>query len=139
MIINLLAVAEQSGGFDGLTISAAAIIGLGTVATGIIKAFRAGERRGEIKSRITLDPPLPEFPTRKVSTPPTWDAHKALCDRVKRVEDDVSELRHAQSLIYKELMTAGAEREVRLGEKLDDIARGIHDRIDKLIAPNSRA
>lgn len=106
---------------------------LGTVWS---KAKQAGKTEAQT---TRLEPPIPEVPTRKIFTPPTWSDHKALCDRVKRVEDDVSDLRESQQKQFSHLLEAGAEREIRIMDKLDGIARGIHDRIDRILKPSPRA
>ncbi len=88
-------------------------------------------------SNITLQNPVPEVPTRKVSTPPSWDAHRALVDRVTALEMVTQELRRDAAHQYHELMTAGAAREQSISDKLDGIARGIHSRIDAFMKPKS--
>jgi len=91
-------------------------------------------------SGMRLEDPVPEVPTRKVSTPPSWDAHRALADRVTRQEQisnelrtDLQEVRKEAAESYKELMSAGNERERSISDKLDGIARSIHSRIDELM------
>ena len=51
-----------------------------------------------------------------------------------RLEKITEQMRRDMSEQYKDLMTAGGERESRLAEKLDGIARGIHSRIDKILS-----
>lgn len=99
--------------------------------------------RREAEGVIVRDP-VPEVPTRKVSTPPSWDAHTALCDRMTRQEVISNELRHDLGEVrkdmaqqYRELMHAGHERETNITDKLDGMARGIHARIDELIKPKT--
>lgn len=98
-----------------------------------------GKKEGlkEATNNITLQSPVPEVPTRKVSTPPSWDSHRALMDRVTALEVVTQELRRDAAHQYHELMTAGAAREQSISDKLDGIARGIHSRIDDLMKPKS--
>ena len=112
---------------------------VGAVFTGA--ALILGRYWGKKEASSTrLEDPMPEVPTRKVSTPPSWDAHKALMDRVMRQEQISNELRHDLSEVrkemtenYKDLMAAGQARETSISDKLDGIARGIHSRIDDLM------
>jgi len=85
---------------------------------------------------VSLKSPVPEVPTRKVFTPPSWDAHKALMDRVTCLERVTQELARDMSSQYRELMKAGSAREQNLSDKLDGIARGIHARIDEYLNPH---
>lgn len=111
---------------------------IGAVGSALVAYKRGVAAAGD----VTLKSPVPTVPMSKVSTPPTWDAHRALCDRVKRTEDETAELRkdiavvrHDLDLQYRELLKAGAAREQSISDKLDGIARGIHHRIDELIQP----
>jgi hypothetical protein len=133
--MNMLAETMVSG--DWLTGLIVAVIG----ATGsAMVAYRKGA--ASTAQPIALRDPVPTVPTSKVSTPPSWDAHKALCERVTRQESisnelrhDLSEVRKDMAIQYRELMRAGSERETNLSDKLDGIARGIHSRIDDLVKP----
>jgi hypothetical protein len=49
----------MGGGFDGLTVSAAAIAAIGVAFAAVVKAFRAGEEKGK-QQRTKIEPtPLP--------------------------------------------------------------------------------
>ena len=115
-------------------ISGTWIIGLIGTLTTLLSLFY-GKRQGMKKAanNVTLQNPMPEVPTRKVLTPPSWDAHQALRDRVAVVEAGVAELRRETTSQYHELLKAGGERETHLSDKLDGIARGIHSRIDEIL------
>jgi hypothetical protein len=135
--VNLLAETMVSG--DWITNFVVAVVG---AAGASLLAWKKGKAKGR-GEKITLTDPVPTVPMSKVSTPPSWDAHKALCDRVTRQESISNELRHDLSEVrkdmagqYRELMLAGAAREQSLSDKLDGIARGIHARIDKIIKPS---
>jgi hypothetical protein len=89
---------------------------------------------------MRLESPVPTVPTSKVSTPPSWDAHRALCDRVSRTESDIlrvegelKEMRIIQTQQFQTLMHAGAEREERIGTKIDGFAKAVHSRIDEIL------
>lgn len=101
-----------------------------------LKAKGAGVR--EATNNVTIQSPVPEVPTRKVTTPPSWDAHQALRDRVTVIESGLAELRRESTSQYHELLKAGGERETHLSDKLDGIARGIHARIDEFLATKPR-
>lgn len=89
------------------------------------KAYEKG--RGET---MTIAEPVPELPFKKVLTPPSWDQHQALMARVATLEAATLELRRDMAAMFRDLLHAGGERENRISDKLDGIAREIHKRID---------
>jgi hypothetical protein len=114
-----------------------AVIGAAASAVALVIGKMQGRKEAQ---RTTLESPVPEVPTRKVSTPPSWDAHRALCDRVLRLEDDMKSLHQevkkgmeAQADQFRQLMVAGADRELRISEKLEGFASAIHRRIDETL------
>ena len=114
-----------------------ALIGALTSAAALIIGKMQGKKEA---SETTLKSPVPTVPTSKVSTPPSWDAHRALCDRVTRTESDIlrvegemKEMRILQTQQFQTLMAAGAEREERIGQKIDGFAGAIHHRIDEIL------
>ena len=116
------------------------ITGLVVAVIGAVGSALVAYRKGAASVTETrLASPLPEFPTRKVLTPPSWDAHRALVDRVTALEVVTQELRRETSQQYHELLKAGGERETHLSDKLDGIARGIHSRIDEILQTRTRA
>ena len=116
------------------------ITGLVVAVIGAVGSALVAYRKGAASVTETrLAAPLPEFPTRKVLTPPSWDAHRALVDRVTALEVVTQELRRETSQQYHELLKAGGERETHLSDKLDGIARGIHSRIDEILQTRTRA
>ena len=128
MMTQLLAQAADTGG-DHMT--GAWVTGL---IVAVITAIFAGFKGGMAKRQsLTLEEPVPTVPTSKVYTPPTWDAHRAVCDRVSRLEEAFGEMRREQASQYKDMMQATNGLETRLGSKLDVIAREIHERIDRRI------
>ena len=118
---------------------------IGAIAAGIALVIGKKQGRAEAEeNNVTIKHPVPTVPMSKVSTPPSWDAHKALCDRMTRQEAISNELRHDLSEVrkdmatqYRELMQAGAQREQNLSDKLEGIARGIHHRIDEFFLPQN--
>jgi hypothetical protein len=116
---------------------------IGAIAAGIALVIGKKQGRAEAEeNNVTIKHPVPTVPMSKVSTPPTWDAHVALCDRVTRQEVISNELRHDLSEVrkdmehqYRELLAAGHERERNITDKLDGVARGIHARIDEIMKP----
>ncbi|MFU8894017.1 MAG: hypothetical protein ACNA8L_10350 [Luteolibacter sp.] len=108
---------------------------IGAIITALVGGGFLGQKITEKK--MHLGSPVPEVPTRKITYPPSWDAHQALMHRVTHLEgdmlrmgDDIKAIRHEQAAQFKELMKEGSEREMRLGEKLEAIATDIHRRID---------
>jgi hypothetical protein len=113
------------------------LIGALSTAAALILGKIQGKKEA---SEMTLNSPVPTVPTSKVSTPPSWDAHRALCDRVSRTESDIlrvegelKEMRIIQTQQFQTLMHAGAEREERIGHKIDGFAGAIHHRIDEIL------
>ena len=91
--------------------------------------------QAEKAKAVKLEEPVPTVPTRKVSQPPSWDQHEALAARVGNVEREIKDLRQENSREYKALLEAGAAREVRILEKIDQVARDWHGRLDALNPP----
>lgn len=139
MMMNLLAEVVAGGG-DTMISGDWTLKLVGALFTGAALVLGRYLGKKEEANKLSLPDPLPEFVTRKASTPPSWDAHKALMDRVMRQEQISNELRHDLSEVrkemaenYKDLMASGQTRESNLSDKLDGIARGIHSRIDDLM------
>jgi hypothetical protein len=109
-------------------IFAGAVLIIGAVFTGVKRGEK--KEREKVKGQISLEPPIPEVPVRKVMTPVTYEQHKALADRMTKAEVEIKEVRAAQSSQFVKILEAGQERETRLTDKLDNIARAIHARID---------
>lgn len=114
-----------------------AVIGALASAGALIVGKMQGRKEA---SQTILKDPVPTVPMSKVSTPPSWDAHVALCDRMTRQEvisnelrHDLSEVRKDMAIQYRELIQSGQERERNLSDKLDGLSRSIHARIDELL------
>lgn len=134
----LLVLATAAPAADDAMISGNWIIGvIGALASG--GALLVGKWQGR-KEALTIKEPVPTVPTSKVSTPPTWSDHKALAERVNRTEADIlriegelKEMRVQQTNQFQTLMAAGAEREARIGDKIEGFARAIHARVDDMM------
>jgi len=72
----------------------------------------------------------------------TWTHHTALERRVETLEQAFEKERDEQARQWKILIEAGADREIRitekLGNKLDGIARELHRRLDDHFGPKTR-
>lgn len=72
----------------------------------------------------------------------TWTHHSALEQRVGTLERAFEKERDEQARQWKILIEAGADREIRitekLGNKLDGIARELHRRLDDHFGPKTR-
>jgi hypothetical protein len=130
MIAALFTLA-QSAATPGVSPEAVGII-IASVITALIGGGLLGKKVGETQ-RIRLAEPVPPITTYKGTSPPTWDQHSVLRDRVSCLEHTVAEQRRDMAIQFRELLQAGGERELRLAEKLDGIARGIHHRIDEIM------
>lgn len=121
---NIIAVTMVDG--EWLTGIVVAIIG----AVGAVWAKNRGRAEGRAES-ITIGDPFPTITTRKHREPPTWDQHKELDHRITVLEQAQAEFRRDLAMHYREMLEAGGARENRIMDKLDGIARGIHNRIDE--------
>lgn len=92
-------------------------------------AERAKQAEEKVKS-LRVEEPVPTVPTRKVPGAVTWDSFAPLVARMDRMERHLDDVRKEQSDQFKELLEAGAAREQRLVDKVDDVARALHSRID---------
>jgi hypothetical protein len=69
----------------------------------------------------------------RVYTPPSFYQHRQLEARVVRLEMGIEELRKDQAEKFTQLLQAGQERADRLIDKMDDVARAYHSRVDQLM------
>lgn len=154
MIAQLLATStpEPDAMISGawlIAIAKVVIIALGTAGAAWIVALKKGEKQGAEKerSKVTLEDPVPEVPVKKVYSPPSFYQHMDLVRRVEKVElktdqlaealvTTATEIRKQASENFVDILNAGHERENRLSEKLDGIARGFHGRVDELMKFN---
>jgi hypothetical protein len=122
---NLWTLAETGGGFDGLTLSVAAIAAVGVAVASAIRAFRAGEEKG--KQQRTKIEPTP-LPVSVISQLATKDEMKELEGRlvgeIRKLETQVhgerSVARTANSNIHHRLDTMAEKKDlVRIHERID--------------------
>ena len=132
MIQQILA---QAGGADPMISGNWLIQVIGAIVGGGAAWLAKGKLEEGKRQRMKIDEPVPEVPIRKNYTPPTWDAHRAVCERVSRLEQSFEDLRREQASQYKDMMQATNGLESRIGGKLDGIAREIHHRIDEIFKP----
>jgi hypothetical protein len=140
MMTYLSQAAADAGNMLQITMGAGAVTALGGAVVLIVKALKAKMQR----AKVTLQEPVPEVPvtmTRKYN-PPTFSQHMDAVRRIDRLEHCVDEIRREAAKNYTELMNAGEARTNRMLDKLDDVARAFHSRVDDLIAnrpPNRKA
>lgn len=93
-----------------------------------------GKRQGikEATNNITLTEPVPTISTRKVLTPPSWDQHKALSDRVLNLEERFTSHERLQTERFIKLMEAGENRKDAILEKFSKDLGQVYDRINQL-------
>jgi hypothetical protein len=89
----------------------------------------------EATNNVTIQPPFPEVPFRKVSNPVSYDQHSALDARVARIELHLDQIQRDQSQQYKQILEAGAERELRMTEVMNEGLREVHRRLDEILTP----
>jgi len=82
---------------------------------------------------VTLQHPVPEIPFRKVSNPVSYDQHSALDARVGRIEAHLDRIERDQAMQYKQILEAGAERELRMTEAMISGLRAVHERLDQIL------
>lgn len=132
MMTYLAQAAADAGNMLHITMGAGAVTAVGGAVVLVVKALKARMQR----AKVTLQEPVPDVPvtmTRKYS-PPTFSQHMDAVRRIDRLEHTVGEIRREAAESYKELMLAGENRTNRMLDKLDDVARAFHARVDDLIA-----
>jgi len=143
MIFSLLAQAANHPAPDSM-ISGNWILALIPVIAGGIALVLSKINLNKAKAinestKVEIQTPAPTFSVQPVYPPPSWDQHKALERRVENAERHIEELRNDQGKQFRDILEAGVERETRILEKLDAVARGFHSRVDDLLKlPSSR-
>jgi hypothetical protein len=139
MMIPLLAqAAEQDFQVSGKWIIALLVAVIPLIGAVWIKAKAAG--RGETK----ISEPVPEIPTKRVYSPPTFSQHQDLVRRVGMLENETKEhreyveaqlrdIRREQNEQFVKLMNAGETRKDAIMESMNDMVRNFHSRVDQLI------
>lgn len=104
-------------------------------ALGTLAGIFLGHQRGKASQGVTLNAPIPEIPFRKVERPVSYDQHNSLEQRVGRIETHLDVIQRDQASQYRQIIEAGAERELRLTEILHTGLREVHARLDAILNP----
>jgi hypothetical protein len=119
-----------------LVIALGVLSGLGVV--GMPVMFGMGKK---VRSEVINDP----LRTQNHPRPPSHDQHQALVDRVTRIEDNLNgiytELKDLREMLHKhfvQVISAGAEQEQRISEKMDVQLRDMNARLDGILMPNKQ-
>ena len=126
MISALITLAETAGGgFDGLTVSVAAIAAVGTAIAAVIKAHKAGEEKGKAM-RAKIEPtPLPVAIMGQLATKEEMrDLESRLVTEIRKLETQV----HGERSVARTANSNIHQRLDQMAEK-KDLTR-IHERID---------
>lgn len=126
-----------AAGGDGMTMSVAAITAIGVAVAAVLKAYKAGVQKGAA-TETTIKDPVPEVPVRKVYSPPTFSQHMEIARRVDALEADQRVLRREMAEGFIKLMQVGEERKDKIMEKIDDVAKGFHSRVDQIVKGPTR-
>lgn len=101
---------------------------------------------GHAKGKASQDVTIKDQPVRftKDQRPVSYDQHSALDARVARIEGHLDAMQRDAGQQYKQLLEAGAEREMRLTEFFGAGLREVHARLDALMRhlptpPNRRS
>jgi hypothetical protein len=132
---SLLADAGDSVSLKALGTFLVAVLG----ALGIFYARISGVQKGRKERSVQIESPVPTLSIQQSFTPPTWDQHLALEKRISTAERHIEELRNDQGKQFRDILEAGVERETRILDKLDSVARSFHSRVDDILKlPASR-
>lgn len=118
-----------------LTTFVVAVIG----ALGAVWMKQKGRQQGRAEN-VTLNSPIPTVPTLKIVTPPSWDQHKALADRVATLEERLTIQERIQSERFIKLMEAGEARKDAILDKFSHDIADVYQRINQIadvIRPNN--
>jgi hypothetical protein len=137
----ILADASPDTLISGNWITAFVVAVIGSVTSGIL-AWKKGEAKGR-SEKITLTEPMPEIPTRRVYSPPTFYQHQELMRRVdalekgttahrEYVEGQFRAIRRENSEQFITLMNAGETRKDAIMEEVRTEMNRIYERINKL-------
>jgi ABC-type thiamine transport system ATPase subunit len=106
------------------------VIGAAGTLLGIIFGFL----KGKSQEVVIKDQPV-RFT--KDQRPVSYDQHHALDARVGRIEQHLDAIQRDQGLQYKQILEAGAERELRMTEFFGAGLREVHARLDKILEVKS--
>lgn len=120
-----------------LTSITVAVIGaVGAAAAVVIRAqaeTRKARKEVAESREVTIKEPVPEITTKRSYSPPSFSQHMDVVRRVDVLESDQRALRKDMSDNFMRLMAVGEERKDKIMEKIDDVAKGFHRRVDQLV------
>ncbi len=109
---------------------------IGAIGAVWLKAKSVGKSEGENSREVTIkNQPLQMT---KTDRPVSFDQHNALDARVARIEIHLDRIERDAGQQYKQLLEAGAEREMRMTEFFGAGLREVHARLDKLLESKSQ-
>lgn len=91
-----------------------------------------GWKAKEKSKKLKIEDPVPDFPVRKVFTPPSFHQHQALAERVERLEERITAQERIQSERFLKLMEAGETRKDAIMEKFSHDINSVYVRINQL-------
>lgn len=103
--------------------------GLAVVVAAVYAGYKKGDADRRTKGSVTIDGQPIEF--KKQAPLVTWSDHSSLASRVERLEGHIDKMRDEQAAQYRSLLESGQERENRIKDKIDVVAREWHERIDE--------
>lgn len=106
------------------------LVAAGPAGAAWIIAFKKGKAS---KTSTKIEDPVPEVPVKRIYTPPTFSQHQDVVRRVGQLESDVRDIRQRQSEQFTKLLEVGEERKDKIFEKIDNMARGFHARVDQIL------
>jgi uncharacterized coiled-coil protein SlyX len=116
----------KEGSGEGSWITTGFVAAIFAGIAGVLVAYRKGQAHGvEIKNQ----------PVKVEQTPGvvTWQEVRDLKDRVRDIERRMDELKESQGKQFQMIMSHQHASELRVMEKLDDVVRPLHERIDALL------
>jgi hypothetical protein len=136
MIFSMMANAAADPMISGNWIIAV----IGAIAAGVAAVLgkMQGRKEGMNSRDVTLQAPVPEVPVKKVYSPPTFSQHMEIVRRVDALEADQKILRREMAESFLKLMQVGEERKDKIMEKIDDVAKGFHSRVDQIVKGPTR-
>ena len=100
-------------------------------AVGTLLGIILGHAKGKAAQEVSIKDQPVRFT--KDQRPVSYDQHTALDARVGRIEGHLDAIQRDAGQQYKQLLEAGAEREMRLTEFLGAGLREVHARLDALL------
>ncbi len=104
---------------------------IGAIFTGLGVLYGKQREKSQQKNEITVkDQPIGVVKHQPVVT---WADHMNLLRRVDKHDQHIDDLRKEMAEQFKGLLEAASNRESRIIDKLDNVARSIHQRIDQAL------